>query len=130
MSIRHFGSTPLGLLLPVKNAERQRTAFYNTLDKIRVKSIRRLLELYYLSYVEPIASHQIRRDSRRRPRVAPGLNAVMRFLGCNKSTAMDYLYALDLIENHILQSRVMYLTRERVEFRRPGDYWSGDLRPR
>ena len=111
-------------------AAENREAFYEALSKIRVKSIRQLLEIYYLAYVEPVQSFQLGREGDRKPRVYPGLNAVMGFLDCNKTCAMDYLYALGVLEDHIVSRRMVFLGREPGRYNRPQDVWSKELRPR
>ena len=106
----------------------KRDEFFSTVNKIRVKSLRKLLVLYYASYVEPISEHQLRRNSKRKPRVRPGINRVREFLGCNKASAMDYLYALDALENLILKRRLEYLNRTRDNYNEPEELWDRKLR--
>jgi hypothetical protein len=109
-------------------AGKRRKAFHDMLGKVRVKSIRRLLKLYYYSQVEPIERYQIRRNSRRQPRVYPGINAVMEALDCNKTTAMDYLNAVDIIKTFFVARRRHAV--EKVEYNVPEDVWDPGLRPR
>ncbi len=108
----------------------RRREFDARLAKIRVRSIRKLLTLYYETYVEPVESRRIHWRSKRGVKLMPGIKATMARLGCNKTTAMDYLRALDIMENLMVGPRAEFLSRPKRRFNRPEDVWSRELRPR
>ena len=68
--------------------------FLSRVERIRVRSLRNFLRLYFYAYV---LQKGLTSSGLRRPKVFPGWRGVKSFLGCSKDTAIDYLRALKLM---------------------------------
>ena len=74
-----------------------------SIKNIRPKTLRKLLYLYYHTYVtKKIRSTNVKRI----PRIEPGLKATMESLYCKKSAALDYLKAIEIIRKVFVEPEV------------------------
>jgi hypothetical protein len=102
--------------------ELRRAKFQSKAKTIRVRSLRRLLQIYFSTYVlkdqavvrtETLKGGTYPPRGVRSPKTPPGLRIIQNTLRCSKTTAQDYLRAIYIIREIFVANEIMVHIRKK-----------------